>query len=44
MVDEPFENNINTLLKNISSEIIRVDVVVNAINDEISSICSQIFE
>ena len=32
------------LLKNISSEIIHVDVVVNAINNEIPSISSQIFE
>ena len=30
------------LLKNISSEIIRPDIVANAINDEISSISSQI--
>ena len=32
------------LLKNISSEIIHADVVVNAMNDEVSSICSKIVE
>ena len=32
------------LLKNISSEIIRSDAVVNAMNDEVSSVPSQIVE
>ena len=32
------------LLKNISSEIIRSDAVVNAMNDEVSSVSSQIVE
>ena len=32
------------LLKNISSEIIHPDVVVNAMNDQVSSISSQIVE
>ena len=32
------------MLKNISSEIIRSDAVVNAMNDEVSSVSSQIVE
>ena len=42
VVDAPFESNNNTLLKNISSEVIHADVIVNAMNDEVSTVSSKI--